>query len=169
MNGFRCGRHKLLTFGLHVNWNLSLGLESFWFTRHFSEMNGLPLLTRWEQRGSGVRCYSTCVCTECVHVYVCECDHTRDCLQGHCLISYHHRLTPQSPYSTWTHLNQASLGVSVLYDWIRLTPMHSPSPAHPLYLRQMIHSNRRRLMSWLAAKKAWSNKSLVQWFSWNGK
>ena len=66
MNGFGCCGQKLLTFSLHVNWNLSPGSESFWFTRHFSEMNGLPLLTRWEQQGSGVRCYM------CIH-WVCAC------------------------------------------------------------------------------------------------
>lgn len=66
MNGFGCCGQKLLTFSLHVNWNLSPGSESFWFTRHFSEMNGLPLLTRWEQQGSGVRCYM------CIY-WVCAC------------------------------------------------------------------------------------------------
>lgn len=109
MNGFGCFGHKLLTFSLHVNRNLSLGPESFWFTRHFSEMNGLPLLTRWEQQGSGVRCYGACVCTELVLVRVC----VRMCCialvtaskaMAHevfklCLlfnVSFPHRLTPQS-------------------------------------------------------------------------
>lgn len=115
MNGFGCCGHRLLTFSLRVNWNLSPGSESFWFTRHFSEMNGLPLLTRWEQQGSGVRCYSVCVYTYCVHVRMCLCvlvcalvtaskamamDHEVFTL---CLLfnlSYHHRLTPQSSHST---------------------------------------------------------------------
>lgn len=67
MKGFGCCRHKLLTFSLRVNWNLSPGFRVFSDSQGiFSEMNGFPLLTRWEQQGSGVRCYSVCVC-------VCRC------------------------------------------------------------------------------------------------
>lgn len=80
MNGFGCCRHKLLTSGPRVNRDLSPGLESFRFTRHFSEMNGLPPLytvgaagRRCQMLQRVCACVCLCVNAECVHVSMCLC------------------------------------------------------------------------------------------------
>ena len=114
MKGFGCCRHKLLTFSLRVNWNLSPGFGVF------SDSQGIFFWNEWTsppdtvgaagKRCQMLQCVCVCVCVcQCMCVCVCSCvalvTASKAPAMGHevftsCLLfnfSYHH--TPQSSHS----------------------------------------------------------------------